>query len=180
MRRFASLLCWTVACVPAAAPPAAAPAPVAASVEAPARADSCQRDIPDCEAACALRETGRTEHLEWFDRRCAAVVLGRNPDKAVGYTAPAPPPEAAPVVVAPPPRPTAPTPSMDPDPFKRPAPTFDPFADRNGATHPAEPAECSAARTMRARGQSREADMLGALCTAKGGSETLRRVDLGF
>jgi hypothetical protein len=69
------------------------PAPVASVQPVVERGDSCQHDIPDCEAACALREVHRTEHLDWFDRRCAAVVLGKNPDKAVGYE----PPEAAPI-----------------------------------------------------------------------------------
>ena len=62
----------------------------AAPVQPPVRGDSCQHDIPDCEAACALREVHRTDHIDWFDRRCAAVVLGKNPDKAVGYVPPAP------------------------------------------------------------------------------------------
>ena len=89
-----------LACEPVAtAPTARAPA---ATVEAtPARGDACQSDIPDCEAACALREVHRTEHLDWFDRRCAAVVLGKNPDKAVGYVPPVP------VEVVPTPRPSA-------------------------------------------------------------------------
>lgn len=69
------------ACEPVAVAPVQ-PAPTA-SVEAPERGDACQHDIPDCEAACALREVHRTEHLDWFDRRCAAVVLGKNPDRAV-------------------------------------------------------------------------------------------------
>ena len=71
----------------------AAPLPVshvatAASV-APASTvgDACQTDIPDCEAACAMREAHRAQHLEWFDRRCAAVVLGKNPDRAVASDA---------------------------------------------------------------------------------------------
>jgi hypothetical protein len=64
--------------------------PVASSQPTAARGDSCQHDIPDCEAACALREVHRLDHIDWFDRRCAAVVLGKNPDKAVGYVAPEP------------------------------------------------------------------------------------------
>lgn len=84
-RRVALLL--SLACVPPVAPAAPSPAP---SVEAApaAHGDACQKDIPDCEAACAMREANRTQNLEWFDRRCAAVVLGKNPDKAVGYEAP--------------------------------------------------------------------------------------------
>ena len=86
------LLFAIVSCAPAPVVAPAEPAPaVAASAPAP-HVDDCQRDIPDCAAACALRETGHSEHLDWFDRRCAAVVLGRNPDKAVGYSPPPPPP----------------------------------------------------------------------------------------
>jgi hypothetical protein len=90
-----------VACQPVAtAPSTPARAPVATVEETPARGDACQSDIPDCEAACALREVRRTAHLDWFDRRCAAVVLGKNPDKAVGYVPPTP------VEVVPTPRPS--------------------------------------------------------------------------
>jgi hypothetical protein len=76
-----------VACDAPAAPVAVAPVVTA---QAAPRGDTCQHDIPDCEAACALREVHRLDHIDWFDRRCAAVVLGKNPDKAVGYVAPAP------------------------------------------------------------------------------------------
>jgi hypothetical protein len=89
MRR--ALLAFFVSCTPAPVV-TQAPPPVVAASEPPPRADDCHRDIPDCAAACALRETGHPEHLDWFDRRCAAVVLGRNPDKAVGYSPPSPPP----------------------------------------------------------------------------------------
>ena len=88
-------LIFFVACQPVTAPTASAPA---ASVEAAPRGDACQSDIPDCEAACALREVHRTDHLDWFDRRCAAVVLGKNPDKAV----PPEPVDASPVTCDPP------------------------------------------------------------------------------
>ena len=72
------------------APPAhVASAPVASAAAGAERPDTCQHDIPDCEAACALREVHRLDHIDWFDRRCAAVVLGKNPDKAVGYVPPA-------------------------------------------------------------------------------------------
>jgi hypothetical protein len=91
-------LLFVIACQPVVTP-----TPPAAVVAAPARGDACQSDIPDCEAACALREMHRTEHLDWFDRRCAAVVLGKNPDKAVGYV----PPEPVDVVRTPP-RPASP------------------------------------------------------------------------
>jgi hypothetical protein len=64
--------------------------PVASAQPSTTRGDTCQHDIPDCEAACALREVHRLDHIDWFDRRCAAVVLGKNPDKAVGYVAPEP------------------------------------------------------------------------------------------
>ena len=84
--RHVVVLALVVACDAPAAHVAVAP-----SVSAqPERADTCQHDIPDCEAACALREVHRLDHIDWFDRRCAAVVLGKNPDKAVGYVAPEP------------------------------------------------------------------------------------------
>jgi hypothetical protein len=92
------LLVLLVACqVPAApaAPTAAAPGPAASVEPTPELGDGCRTDIPDCEAACALRETHRTGHLDWFDRRCAAVVLGKNPDTAVG-SLPPPPREPSP------------------------------------------------------------------------------------
>ena len=86
-----------VACDAPAARVAASPA-VSAQPQAE-RGDTCQHDIPDCEAACALREVHRLDHIDWFDRRCAAVVLGKNPDKAVGYVPPEPDLDAS--VVAP-------------------------------------------------------------------------------
>jgi hypothetical protein len=179
------MLLLLLACSPVS--PATSPAAPATSVaSAPERTDACQRDIPDCEAACALRETNRTEHLEWFDRRCAAVVLGKNPDRAVGYVVPEPvdvpsgPATAATDVPAPA---TSSTSGMGvPLPSTRqlpPPPTLDPFASRGGAT---DPVECKAARAMRAKGKTREADVLGALCAAKGGSEARdpKEMDLGF
>jgi hypothetical protein len=63
-----------------------------AVVAAPTRGDDCRRDIPDCSAACALRETNQLEFIDWYDRRCAAVVLGKNPDKVAGVG----PPDASP------------------------------------------------------------------------------------
>lgn len=90
MKRAFALSLLLGACEPRPAPTHAhAPAPSSAP-SAPV-GDACQVDIPDCEAACAMREAHRTQHLEWFDRRCAAVVLGKNPDKAV----PAPAPSAS-------------------------------------------------------------------------------------
>ena len=148
-------------------------APLSAVADSP-RADACQREIPDCAAACALRETGRTDHLEWFDRRCAAVVLGKNPDKAVGYVAPV-------VVALPPAVAAAHRPAWPP------AAESDPFDSGAGL---GEPGECRSARAMRAAGRAREADVLAAQCSAKGGSEApparnaelpgKRRPDLGF
>jgi hypothetical protein len=87
MRELVVLVLVVVACD---APPTHVAAPVASATPAVERADTCQHDIPDCEAACALREVHRLDHIDWFDRRCAAVVLGKNPDKAVGYVAPEP------------------------------------------------------------------------------------------
>lgn len=163
-------------------PVAPASSPVSApsiATQAPERADACRRDIPDCEAACALRETSRTDYIDWFDRRCAAVILGKNPDKVMGQL---PPETQQAVAAAAQPDTTATSSStIAPMPSSRQLPPtpFDPFAGRN--TNP-EPAECTAARTMRAHGKSREADVLAALCSAKGGSETKERkeIDLGF
>src|SRR6185295_18997440 len=87
MRRVVVVFALVVGCDAPAAHVAAVPV---ASAPATTRGDTCQHDIPDCEAACALREVRRLDHIDWFDRRCAAVVLGKNPDKAVGYVAPEP------------------------------------------------------------------------------------------
>jgi hypothetical protein len=75
-----SVACWH--CQPSQAP--AVSQPVERSAPRVERADDCRRDIPDCSAACALRETNHLEFIDWYDRRCAAVVLGKNPDKAAG------------------------------------------------------------------------------------------------
>ena len=66
---------------------AAAPAPVTPVATEP-QDDGCRRDIPDCSAACALRATHHTEFIDWYDRRCAAVILGKNPDKTAGAAPP--------------------------------------------------------------------------------------------
>lgn len=79
--------CVAVRCEPP--PPAPAVPRPAPSAELPVeRADDCRRDIPDCTAACALRETKHLEFIDWFDRRCAAVILGKNPDKTAGTEPP--------------------------------------------------------------------------------------------
>ncbi|HEX4475046.1 MAG TPA: hypothetical protein VGH87_23975 [Polyangiaceae bacterium] len=71
-----------VACIPQA------PAPVRASA-APAKPSGCREENADCAAACALRETSRSpQFVEWFDQRCAAAVLGKNPDVVVGANPP--------------------------------------------------------------------------------------------
>lgn len=44
--------------------------------------------MPDCAAACALRETARPQFVEWFDERCAAAILKKNPDEVAGATPP--------------------------------------------------------------------------------------------
>ncbi len=84
-----ALVILMVACQPL---PAAtvAPATEATSSEGATEAhgDSCQRDIPDCSAACSLRETNHLEFIDWYDRRCAAVILGKNPDKVAGKEPP--------------------------------------------------------------------------------------------
>ena len=82
-------------------PPSPVTAPVVSVQPTVERGDSCHHDIPDCEAACALREVRRLEHIEWFDRRCAAVVLGKNPDRAVGYVPPEPDLDASAAIAAP-------------------------------------------------------------------------------
>jgi hypothetical protein len=85
MRRVV-VLAFVFACdAPTAHVAAAVPVASATPTTTMTHADTCQHDIPDCEAACALREVHRLDHIDWFDRRCAAVVLGKNPDKAVGY-----------------------------------------------------------------------------------------------
>ncbi len=145
-----------LACEPPKAPPAEN-----ATVSAPSHPDACRDDIPDCAAACALRETSRHDFIDFYDRRCAAVILGKNPDKveplqptpyavtatsASGSAAAFPPDVRASLMV---PR------------------AFDPAAvTRTGGT---EPPECKAARILRVSKRDREADMMDALCIAKGG-----------
>jgi hypothetical protein len=137
-------------------------APPVISTPAPQHADSCHDDIPDCAAACGLRETGRREFIDFYERRCAAVILGKNPDRvelqATPYTTSSttaaggqefPPDVRASLMV-----PQQPT-------------TFDPSAvTRMGG---GEPPECKASRLLRAQRRDREADMMSALCIAKGG-----------
>lgn len=155
-----------VACTPEGS---AAPTVAPTTTPPVARAtDGCHADIPDCAAACALRETGRTDHLDWFDRRCAAVVLGKNPDKAVGPPAgfatavpaggTAPAPSGSGVG-------TTTTPVLDRG--------FDPFTA--GRASVSDPTECIAARKLVARGYIREAQSLAALCEAKGGDAGMPR-----
>jgi len=57
----------------------ASPPPPAAVVTE--RVDACRNDIADCVAACALRESRRLDFIDYYDRRCAAAVLGKNPDE---------------------------------------------------------------------------------------------------
>ena len=124
-------------------------------------ADACRDDIPDCAAACALRETSRREFIDFYDRRCATVILGKNPDKV-------PPPVVATASAT---TPSA-TPPADFPPDVRASlmvshPPFDPTSvTRTGGT---DPAECKAARILRAQHREHDADMLDAMCTAKGG-----------
>jgi hypothetical protein len=86
VRAYLLLLVMGTACEPL---PATPPQQQAEVVAAEPQEDGCRRDIPDCSAACALRATHHTEFIDWYDRRCAAVILGKNPDKAAGV---APPP----------------------------------------------------------------------------------------
>ncbi|HEY2369533.1 MAG TPA: hypothetical protein VGH87_24210 [Polyangiaceae bacterium] len=67
-----ALFFFVAACQPVAAPPAQVVAE---------RVDSCRNDIADCVAACAMRESRRLDFIDYYDRRCAAAVLGKNPDE---------------------------------------------------------------------------------------------------
>ena len=80
----AAVLVFLVACLPQA------PAQVQTSAAQPARPSGCREENADCAAACALRETSRAQFVEWFDQRCAAAILGKNPDVAVGANPPPP------------------------------------------------------------------------------------------
>ena len=149
-------------------PPPAQPAVVAPPSSPAASADACRDDIPDCAAACALRETHRNDYIDFYERRCAAVILGKNPDK-IEPLEPTPYAGASDAGAAPAPAPTEFPPqtrasfSLQPPP----AAPFDPAAvSRTGG---AEPPECKAARMLRAQRRDREADMMSALCVAKGG-----------
>jgi hypothetical protein len=81
---------WFLVLAGACEPPsqAATPAPPATALASEPQDDGCRRDIPDCSAACSLRATHHTEFIDWYDRRCAAVILGKNPDKAAGAAPP--------------------------------------------------------------------------------------------
>ena len=147
-------------------PPAAKPVAIVDTSGPPVRGEACRDDVPDCVAACALRETRRMEFVDFYERRCAAVVLGKNPDKV--ELMPTPYANAASDAGA------AEFPpdyrgslSMQPPPSNIGPSTFDPNTmTRTGGS---EPAECKAARMLRAQKRDREADMLSALCIAKGG-----------
>ncbi len=134
---------------------------VTAAPETAARGEACRDDIPDCVAVCALRETHRNDFVDFYERRCAAVILGKNPDKVeplqatpyasanVSTASEFPPENRGSLSLQPPPAP------------------FDPNAvTRTGAS---EPPECKASRMLRAQKRDREADMLSAMCIAKGG-----------
>ncbi|HEY2366245.1 MAG TPA: hypothetical protein VGH87_07670 [Polyangiaceae bacterium] len=144
-------------------PPAGKPVSIVDTSGPTPRGEACRDDVPDCIAACALRETRRMEFVDFYERRCAAVVLGKNPDKVELM----PTPYVAATSDA-----GAPTQEFPPDSrgslSLQPTPsTFDPNTmTRTGGT---EPAECKAARMLRAQKRDREADMLSALCIAKGG-----------
>ncbi len=133
------------------------------------RGEACRDDIPDCLAACALRETHRMEFVDFYERRCAAVIIGKNPDKVDLMPTPYASGVGAPTSTS-----TSASPSGDFPPDTRspmslqpPPSNFDPqTVPRTGGN---EPPECKAARMLRAQKRDREADMLGALCVAKGG-----------
>ena len=59
-------------CLPQAQPQAQA--------QAQARPSGCREDIPECVAACALRETSRPRFTDFFDQRCATAILGKPPE----------------------------------------------------------------------------------------------------
>jgi len=83
----AAVLVFVVACIPQAAP--AQPTSAAPGLVS-GRPSGCREENADCAAACALRETSRAQFVEWFDQRCAASILGKNPDVAVGVNPPPP------------------------------------------------------------------------------------------
>lgn len=147
-------------------PPAGKPVAIVDTSGPAARGESCRDDVPDCVAACALRETRRMEFVDFYERRCAAVVLGKNPDKV--DLMPTPYAAVSDAGAAP----STTTPEFPPDNrgslSLQPTPTtFDPNTmSRTGGS---EPPECKAARMLRAQKRDREADMLSALCVAKGG-----------
>jgi hypothetical protein len=145
-----------LACEPPKAPPAEN-----ATMGAPSHPDACHDDIPDCAAACALRETSRRDFIDFYDRRCAAVILGKNPDKVeplqpTPYLAASASASSSGAAFPPDVRASLMMPRA-----------FDPAAvTRTGG---AEPPECKAARILRASRRDREADMMDAMCIAKGG-----------
>jgi|SRR6185437_16908129 len=173
MRRFVAVAILIVACEPQQTQPAV----VAAPSDTQPRADACRDDIPDCAAACALRETHRSDYVDFYERRCAAVILGKNPDK-IEPLEPTPYPgdgsaaggtsqtgSATPSATA------AASPEFPPQNRAslslQPPPPFDPTAvPRTGGS---DPPECKAARLLRIQHHDREADMMNALCIAKGG-----------
>ena len=160
MRRFVAVAILIVACEPQQTQPAV----VAAPTDTQPRADACRDDIPDCAAACALRETHRGDYVDFYERRCAAVILGKNPDK-IEPLEPTPYPSATPSATA---AATAEFPPQNRASLSlQPPPPFDPTAvPRTGGT---DPPECKAARLLRIQHRDREADMMSALCVAKGG-----------
>ena len=161
----APLILVLASCQPAAAPPPGTSPEAGASTP---RTEACREDIPDCSAICALRETGRTAYLDFFERRCAAVMQGKNPDRITTDLEPTPYADAghaddetahahAGATGAPTNSPSLPTTT----------PPFDPTSV--GRTGTGEPPECKASRLLRAQKRDREADVLSALCAAKGG-----------
>ncbi|HEY1955858.1 MAG TPA: hypothetical protein VGH28_09595 [Polyangiaceae bacterium] len=159
MRRFVVLAILVAACEPQPQPAA-----VAAPPDLHAQGDACRDDIPDCAAACALRETRRSDYVDFYERRCAAVILGKNPDK-IEPLEPTPYPNASATAAASAEFPPQTRASLS----LQPPPAFDPVAvPRISGT---EPAECKAARMLRVQRRDREADMMSALCVAKGGGD---------
>lgn len=110
----------------------------------------CRTDIADCAAACALREKGLPAQAEELDRRCAAAVLGVDlgdaPTPMSGEADASTSVASAPVDAG----------------------AWRPFTIAR-KDPPGEPPECGASRILREKRLTSEAEVMAALCAAKGG-----------
>ena len=86
MKALALALILVAACVPQTQ--TQTPTQTQTQTPTQTRPSGCREDMPDCVAACALRETSRPQFVEWFDQRCAAAILGKNPDHVAGKDPP--------------------------------------------------------------------------------------------